>query len=417
MTCRPIRIQPKSRLGSGLVLPLLLRPLLLLLTIAISSWAAPPNDVNGRTFTELARAAAAARDAERLQEATALYAKALAIRPRWTEGWWSLGTLEYDEDHYVKAANAFSKLLALNPRNGTAHAMLGLCQFELHQDDVALNHLLAAEKFGVVKNEQLRKVSLFHLGLLQLRARHFSSSKETLDQLAKDGLRTNELVEALGQAALMIRPQQAPPEGTDGYRIMNRAGDAEFALAVKDFDRAREVYAGLIAEFPLYPNLHLAYGRLLLELHESDDAVAQFQEELRRDPQNIHCLLEIAAVRYQVDSKNALPYAEQAVKLAPHIPFAHYLLGALRLDVDDAAGAIPELEIARRGLPRSAQVYFALGNAYARTGQKLEAAKARAEFARLNALDSRQSTDAVHGEQSLGLNPELQSIDSERPPR
>jgi len=172
-----------------------------------------------------------------------------------------------------------------------------------------------------------------------------------------------------------------------------------------------------LPNFPNTPIFNLAYGRLLLELHENDDAVAQFQEELRRDPQNIHCLLEIAAVRYQVDSKNALPYAEQAVKLAPHIPFAHYLLGALRLDVDDAAGAIPELEIARRGLPRSAQVYFALGNAYARTGQKLEAAKARAEFARLNALDSRQSTDAVHGEQSLGLNPELQSIDSERPPR
>jgi len=82
------------------------------------------------------------------------------------------------------------------------------------------------------------------------------------------------------------------------------------------------------------------------------------------------------------------------------------------------AGAIPEFEIARKGLPGSAQIYFALGNAYARTGQKLEAAKARAEFARLNALDSRQSPDAVHSEQSSGLNPkELQSIDSERPPR
>jgi tetratricopeptide (TPR) repeat protein len=370
------------------------------------------------TFSELAEKAKRASSENLLDEAAALYARALAQRPRWKEGWWSLGTLEYDQDHYAKAANAFLKLLALDPRNGTAHAMLGLCQFELQQDDLALQNLVAAEKFGVVKDEQLRKVAVFQMGLLQLRALKFSSAKETLWQLAKDGVRTNGLVAALGQAALMIRPQDAPAEGTDGYRVVNRVGDAEVALATKDFDHARKIYAELNAEFPPYPNLHLAYGRLLLELHENDGAVAQFQEELQRDPENIHSLLEIAAVRYRVDSQNALPYAERAVKLAPQIPFAHYLLGALRLDLGDAAGAIPELEVARRGLPQAAEIHFALGNAYARTGRKLEAAKARGEFARLNRLNSPQFGAPVHGETPSGLKQkELQSIETKRPPR
>jgi len=370
------------------------------------------------TFSELAEKAKRASSENLLDEAAALYARALAQRPRWKEGWWSLGTLEYDQDHYAKAANAFLKLLALDPRNGTAHAMLGLCQFELQQDDLALQNLVAAEKFGVVKDEQLRKVAVFQMGLLQLRALKFSSAKETLWQLAKDGVRTNGLVAALGQAALMIRPQDAPAEGTDGYRVVNRVGDAEVALATKDFDHARKIYAELNAEFPPYPNLHLAYGRLLLELHENDGAVAQFQEELQRDPENIHSLLEIAAVRYRVDSQNALPYAERAVKLAPQISFAHYLLGALRLDLGDAAGAIPELEVARRGLPQAAEIHFALGNAYARTGRKLEAAKARGEFARLNRLNSPQFGAPVHGETPSGLKQkELQSIETKRPPR
>ena len=370
------------------------------------------------TFSELAEKAKRASSENLLDEAAALYARALAQRPRWKEGWWSLGTLEYDQDHYAKAANAFLKLLALDPRNGTAHAMLGLCQFELQQDDLALQNLVAAEKFGVVKDEQLRKVAVFQMGLLQLRALKFSSAKETLWQLAKDGVKTNGLVAALGQAALMIRPQDAPAEGTDGYRVVNRVGDAEVALATKDFDHARKIYAELNAEFPPYPNLHLAYGRLLLELHENDGAVAQFQEELQRDPENIHSLLEIAAVRYRVDSQNALPYAERAVKLAPQIPFAHYLLGAVRLDLGDAAGAIPELEVARRGLPQAAEIHFALGNAYARTGRKLEAAKARGEFARLNRLNSPQFGAPVHGETPSGLKQkELQSIETKRPPR
>ncbi|HLZ10998.1 MAG TPA: hypothetical protein VKP58_00295, partial [Candidatus Acidoferrum sp.] len=69
-------------------------------------------------FNDLSARASQASNENRLDEASALYAKALAIRPRWEEGWWSLGTLEYDQDHYAKAANAFVKLLALHPRNG-----------------------------------------------------------------------------------------------------------------------------------------------------------------------------------------------------------------------------------------------------------------------------------------------------------
>src|SRR2546422_7207028 len=64
------------------------------------------------------------------------------------------------------------------------------------------------------------------------------------------------------------------------------------------------------------------------------------------------------------------------------LPFAHYLLGILYLDSGNAAGAVPELEIARRAFSKEPKVYFALGNAYARTGCKEEAARARAEFDR-----------------------------------
>ncbi|MGH7744483.1 MAG: tetratricopeptide repeat protein, partial [Candidatus Dormibacteria bacterium] len=82
-------------------------------------------------FAVLSQRAAEARDADRLDEAVALYTKALALRPRWTDGWWSLGAIEYDQNHYAKAARDFEKLITLDEKNGTAHAMLGLCQFEL----------------------------------------------------------------------------------------------------------------------------------------------------------------------------------------------------------------------------------------------------------------------------------------------
>jgi cytochrome c-type biogenesis protein CcmH/NrfG len=64
----------------------------------------------------------AARDAQQLDKAVPLYRQALALQPAWTEGWWSLGTIYYDADNYVDAANAFRKVVALDSRQGSCHA-------------------------------------------------------------------------------------------------------------------------------------------------------------------------------------------------------------------------------------------------------------------------------------------------------
>jgi tetratricopeptide (TPR) repeat protein len=354
------------------------------------------------SFASLSHRAAKARDANRLDDAATLYAKALALRPKWTEGWWALGTIEYDQDHYAKAAQDFERLIALDPSNGTAHAMLGLCQFELNKDELALNNLWKAERLGIIKNEELRHVALYHMGILQLRARKFGDAKETLDQLVKLGVRSNELVTALGLAVLLISPKDAPAEGAPGATVVEGAGRAEALLVNKDYGQAKQAYVQLMSEYPDYPNLHFAYGRLLLEANETDAAVEQFQIELKRDPQNVSSLLEIAAVRYQVDSQEALPYAEKALRLAPRLPFTHYLVGLLRLDTGNPAGALPELEIAQKSFPNESRIFFALGNAYSRTGRKAEAAKARAEFTRLHARE-RERAATVYSDRPAGL--------------
>lgn len=353
-------------------------------------------------FSRLTEAAKKANEENRLDQAKTLYRKAVALRPRWTEGWWSLGTIEYDQDHYAKAAQDFEKLITVDPSNGTAHAMLGLCQFELNQDEPALNNLWKAEQLGIIKNEELRHVALYHMGILQLRARKFGDAKETLDQLVKFGVRSNELVTALGLAVLLINPKDAPPQGTPGATVVEGAGRAEALLVNKDYDQAKQAYVQLTSEYPDYPNLHFAYGRLLLETNETDAAVQQFQLELKRDPQNVSSLLEVAAVRYQVASQEALAYAEKALKLAPRLPFTHYLVGLLRLDTGNPAGAIPELEIAQKSFPNESRIFFSLGTAYARTGHKAEAAKARAEFTRLHAKE-RERAATVYSDRPPGL--------------
>ncbi len=172
----------------------------------------------------------------------------------------------------------------------------------------------------------------------------------------------------------------------------------------------------LTSEFPDYPDLHFAFGRLLLETNETEEAIQEFQRELKRDPKNVNSLLEIASVRYLVDSQDGLKYAEEAAKLAPGIPFAHYLLGVLRLDTGNAAGAVPELEVAQKAFPKESRVYFSLGNAYARVGRKADAVKARAEFSRLNAQEAKQRGPSLYSERPPGLSEgQLRTLDKERP--
>lgn len=89
-------------------------------------------------FKKLAARATEAREQDRLQEAAGLYEKALKLNPRWQEGWWYLGTLDYDANNYGDGVKAFRNLVGLNRENVPALALLGLCEFETHDYGNAL---------------------------------------------------------------------------------------------------------------------------------------------------------------------------------------------------------------------------------------------------------------------------------------
>lgn len=281
--------------------------------------------------------------------------------------------------------------------------MLGLCEFQLGRDTEALKHIKKGDALGVINNTQLRQVALYHEGILLLRAGKYGDAVRPLRALCEAGVQDKDLVQSLGLAVFGLKPRAAPPDGTPGQTVIFRAGRAECLLAQKHADEARAEYESLLTEYPDYPNLHYVYGRFLLELHETEAAVQEFKGELQRNPRHLNSLLEIAAVRYRSDSADGVKYAQQAAALAPKVPFSHYLLGLLLLDIGKAAEALPELEIARKAFPAEPSVYFALGNAYAKTGHKPEAAKARAIFVRLNADKSRLAEETFYDERPSGL--------------
>src|SRR5437660_765284 len=83
-----------------------------------------------RTFKQITKEADAARGADRLSDAIRLYQQGLRLRPSWSEGWWSLGSVLYDQDRFREAEAAFLHFVAITPKPGPAFAFLGLCEYE-----------------------------------------------------------------------------------------------------------------------------------------------------------------------------------------------------------------------------------------------------------------------------------------------
>ncbi|MHB8303345.1 MAG: tetratricopeptide repeat protein [Acidobacteriaceae bacterium] len=345
--------------------------------------------VSKQNFAALSAEADAARAADHLNQATVLYKKALALRPAWSEGWWSLGTVEYDQGKYAGAARAFEKLIALKPKggNGTALVMLGLCEFELGHDRNALRHIEQGKNIGIAKDNQLQDVMNYHEGILLQRFGKFEGAREVLDELCANGVHSKELANGLGMVALQMRDKDPPLQEPEA-QIVASVGVATCLAAQHKFDQAQQVITAVVQQYPDFPYIHYAYGRLLLDVDHPKAATLQFKQEIKDNPGDAIARLQIAAANYRVDSAAGLPYAEEAVKLDPNYPFGHYLLGLLLLDTGSYRKAIPELEIARRYFPQEAQVYFALGSAYAHVGRKQDAARARATFARLQQQSS-----------------------------
>ena len=353
--------------------------------IAAADQKAP--DAASAAFDKASRAATEARTQNRIEEAIGLYRQAVAVRPAWTEGWWFLGELLYDQDQYPEARDALRRLIALDPKSGPGFALLSLCEFEIKEYDKSLNHIYQARRIGLGDDPQVRRVVLFHEMLLLTRIKEYEAAMQVLMSVVKDGGAGEAVIEAAGLAGLRrpIFPEELPPGDKD---LIERAGKAVCAMALRDPTAAQTAFAELVAAYPNAPNVHYLYGSFL-SASDRDAGLREYQKELELDPKHTEALATIA-LEYEArgDLDTAIPYARRAVESDGEYFGAHAVLGKLLASNGQVEQGIKELEIARQQAPDSPQVHFSLATAYSMAGKKEEAAKERAEFARLRKLAS-----------------------------
>jgi len=359
------------------------------LTIAAADQKTP-DAAPAAAFDRVSKSAADARTQNRTDDAIALYRQAVALRPSWPEGWWFLGELLYDENRYPEARDALRRLIAIDANSGPGFALLGLCEFETKEYDHSLNHIYQARRIGLGDDPQIRRVVLFHEMLLLTRLKEYESALQVLMSVVKDGGAGESVIEAAGIAGLRrpIFPEELPPSDKD---LIERAGRAVCAMALRDPTTAQNAFADLVAAYPNAPNVHYLYGSYL-SASDRDAGLREYRKELELNPKHPEALATIA-LEYEArgDLDTAISYARRSVAADAQFFGAHAVLGKLLAAAGQVDEGVKELEIARRLAPDSPQVHFSLATAYSLAGKKQEAARERAEFARLRKLASEVS--------------------------
>ena len=367
-------------------LMVLRRHFLVLLLLATSGLAASrPQE----SFERIAQQADAARSADRIRDAIDLYAQAVHVRPQWTEGWWSLATLLYDQDRFPEAKTAFQRFAATAPKPGAAYSFLGLCEYETHDYHHALSHFRAWARAGWPGSPQSIDVSVFHFALLLTLDGEFVRALYLLATEAAKMGETPALVEAMGLASLRMRnlPEDYPPEKREMVWL---AGEAAIyaAQSPPGFDRSNEYSDRLVVRYPEEPEVHYFRGTMYAAQGNAAGAEREYRRELRISPEHVPATVALAGIDLDKNDVTEAEYlARKAVDLAPKDSEAHQVFGRVLMVKGENATSARELEIAKQLAPDSALVRSHLAMVYSRLGRTQEAKVEAAAFLQLKSKE------------------------------
>ena len=278
------------------------------------------------SFDTLAAQAASARESGQTDEAIRNYRAAVALRPSWDEGWWYLGTLLYDADHFEEAIPALRHVVELQPKASSAWAFLGLSEFETGDYVDAFIALQNAKALGFSENPDVEKVALYHLGLLLNLHAEFERMTELLVNAFGPNHFSEQIKAALGLALLRvpILPAQLDPSKD---AVVHAAGETAILLANHDVDAALHNFEQMLRDFPETPYLHYQYGLALASSPQFSLAELHFHEETRITPGSALPWIALASLHEQRhDPAAALTAARRAIEIAPHSAAAYQAL-------------------------------------------------------------------------------------------
>ena len=300
------------------------------------------------------------------------------------------GMQAFAAGQYALASLKLSGWAAEHTDDGTAWAVLGLSEFELHQYDEARVHLERGRSLGLQGDAHAVGAARFTLGLLLLRAGEFDRASAELHAAQRLLGESERMDIALG--SVLLRRAAIPVNANDP--LGRGAGKIEGMLLDSRYDEAFPAFRALLVRYPKTPYLRYGFGTALMALSEFDDAAKQMKAEQVNSPDSPLPYEGLASIALrQHRPSDAVENARLAIARSPNTAGPHYLLGRALLESGmDIPGAVRELQKAAQLDPNSPEVHYNLAKAYARSSDSAKAEQERAIFMRLNELSEQQSS-------------------------
>ncbi len=352
---------------------------------------AAPNDA---AFQKYAKQAEEKRLADRLPEAVQLYRKAVQLHPAWSDGWWWLGSIYYDQDLYTDARVAFEHALAEDKKLAPAYGFLGLCAYEMRDYAAARTYLSKWQAAGGPGDASLVDVASFRWAeLLTLDGRFFEALFQLNRKIYAHGPDPS-LIEAMGLAWMQMKnvPEDYPPEKREMVWL---AGSGAAWFSASKVDRSREFLDRLASHYGDRPNVHFLRGFVAEAMKNDEAAIDEYGKELKVVPLAVAPMIQLAQLYAEAGRNDeALKLARRAVTLEPGNARSHFALGRVLLEKHQWTDSAAELEKAKALSPGASTVRFQLAKVYRKLGRKEDAEREEAAFEALQKKEESQTAVA-----------------------
>lgn len=319
-----------------------------------------------------------------LKEAAAEYRELLKIDPQYAEAQANLGAILAQMGQYKEAVSHYQTALQLDPELKPILLNLGIAHYRASQFQDAVGEL---QKYLNGSPNSLQGRQLLGLSLIELG--RYSEAATQLEQTLTATPSDPAVLYGLGLARLrlgraefgeIVQRLATEPAGVAlSHLLMGQS-----LLAAADYRRAHEEFQAAAKLNPDVPRLGYWLGQTYMLLGRHREAIASFENELHRKPQDFWVLYYLA---YLHEAQRNLDVAqrqiETALMLEPQSPEGNALLGKVLFAQKKTADALVPLEIAVAKGSADSETHYLLGRVYQKLGRREDAEREFGEARRL----------------------------------
>jgi tetratricopeptide (TPR) repeat protein len=365
--------------------------------------------------TDMQRDYAAAQQAMAsgdIDRALGMFEKLSRANPEIAEIHATIGVIRFQKGDYSGALKQLEQAKRLKPTLPKLDGLIAMSQAELGDFKEALPTL--EETFRTATDEPVKRMSGLQLERAYTALQQDSDAVKVALELQRlfpsdpEVLYHNERIFGNFAYLTVQKLVEVAPDS-----IWRQQAAAEAYESQGSFDEAIAAYRQILVLDPTHRGIHYRIGRCLRErerhTHHPQDlvsAMAEFQQELKLNPQNANAAYEIGELhRLAGEPEPAKTYFEAALKIYPDFPEANVGLGTVLASLGKPAQALPYLKAAVASDPTDEASWYRLSQVERALGDKAQQQAAMKEFLSLHSKNgttllkpvrdvSRQEVDA-----------------------